>query len=196
MKKLFMAAMAIILIALTSCDKDTIVGNGSVMTEQRSVAGFSKIEVVGKTGVTINYGANFKVEVKAFRNLLPALETKLNGDVLRIGYKSGTKISNDNSEVMITMPLLTKFSATGSSEVSITSGTANNFEAVLTGSGKIRGLDFTVKNAKVSIEGSSTASFSITDKLHATIVGSGIVYYKGNAVVTTNITGSGKVEKL
>jgi hypothetical protein len=195
MKK-FITAATVILIAFTSCKKETVVGNGPIERELRSVAGFSKVNVSGKTGVTITYGTSFNVEVKAYRNLLPSLETKLNGDMLTIGYKSGTSIGNDNSEVFITMPLLTKFFTAGDSKISINSGTVNDFEAVITGASKIEGLGFTAKNAKVTIEGSGAASFFVTDKLDARITGSGIIYYKGNAVVTSIIAGSGKVEKL
>jgi hypothetical protein len=195
MKKLMTAAMAI-LIAFTSCKKDNLVGNGTVTTELRPVTGFSKVDVSGKTGVTINYGTSFKVEVKAYRNLLSSLETKVNGDVLTIGYKSGTSVSNDNSEVFITMPLLTKFSTTGDSKVNLNSGSANDFEAVITGASKIEGLGFTAKNATVTIEGTGTASFAVTDRLNAKITGSGILYYRGNPSVSSIVVGNGKVEKL
>ncbi len=195
MKQLFTAAMLLIL-AFTSCKKDTIIGSGSKETELRSLSGFSKVEVDGRTDVSISYGTVFKVEVKAYRNLLSSLETKVNGDVLKIGFKNGTSVSNDNSEVIITMPLLTKFSTTGSSNVNINSGSADDFEAVITGASKIEGLGFTAKNANITIEGSGTASLSVAEKLKAKITGSGIVYYKGNAAVTSIIVGSGKVEKL
>lgn len=199
MKKLITAAMAII-IAFTSCEKetikkDTIVGNGPVETELRSVTGFTKVEVQGKTDITVVYGAGFKVEAKAYRNLLSVLETKVTGDVLKIGYKNGNSVSNDNSEVFITMPLLTKLSTTGNSHIKILSGSAGDFEARITGSGKIEGFGFTAKHATIIIEGSGSAAFTVTDRLHAKITGSGVVYYKGNPSVTSQIAGSGRVEK-
>lgn len=195
MRKIITAAMAII-IAFTSCKKDAIIGNGSKKTELRSISGFSKIEVAGSTDVTVSYGSSFKVEVSAYHNLIGILETKLNGDVLKIGYRSGTNVMNDNSEVFITLPLLEKFSATGNSDVNIKSGTADNFEAFVTGASRIDGIGFTARNAAITIEGSGTASFTVTDKLNAKITGSGIIYYKGNAAITSVITGDGKVEKL
>lgn len=195
MKKIITTCLAII-IAFTSCQKDTIIGSGPKETVLRPVSGFTKIEVAGTTAVTVSYGSSFKVEVSAYRNLINKLETTLDGDVLKVGYKSGTSVVNDNAEVFITLPLLTKFSATGKSHVFITSGNADNFEAKIVGAGKIEGLGFTAANANITIEGSGTAAFMVTDKLNAKITGSGIVYYKGNAAVTSVITGSGKVEKL
>lgn len=195
MKKIITAAMAI-LIACTSCKKDLLIGNGTVATELRSATGFTQVNVSGKTGITINYGTTFKVEVKAYRNLIPALETKVNGEVLTIGYKSGTSVSNDNSEVFITMPLLTKFSTTGDSKININSGTADHLEARVTGASKIEGLGFTARNADITIEGTGTASFAVVDTLKAKITGSGIIYYRGNPSVSSIIVGNGKVERL
>jgi len=189
------AAMAI-LIAFASCKKDHLIGNGPVSTELRFVTGFTKVEVNGKTDVTINYGTTFKVEVKAYRNLISSLETKVNGDALTIGYNSGTSVSNDNSEVFITMPLLTRFSTIGNSKININSGTADHFEARVTGASKIEGLGFTSRNADITIEGTGTASFAVVDTLKAKITGSGIVYYRGDPSVSSIIVGNGKVEKL
>lgn len=194
MKKFITAAMAII-IALTSCEKENIIGSGPIETQQRTAFGFTKVDVNGTSSVNITYGTSFKVEVRGYSNLLSSLETKVNGDVLTVGYKNGTSITNDNSQVFITMPLLTKLSTTGDSRVNINSGTANNFEAIITGASTIEGPGFTAKNANVTIEGSGSAAFTVTDRLHAKITGSGVVYYKGNPTVTSQIIGSGTVIK-
>lgn len=195
MKKFLCAAIAALFL-FTSCKKETIIGNGSTVIENRPLSGFSKVEVAGKTGVVITQGPTFKVEAKAYANLLPYLETKVVGDVLKIAYKSGTSVSNDNSVVAITIPLLSRFTTTGNSTVSILSGTASDFEAVVTGASIIQAFDFTAQNGTVNVEGSGSVELSVTDKLKAKIVGSGNIYYKGNpTTVTSDITGSGKVIK-
>jgi hypothetical protein len=181
--------------ALTSCKKENVIGNGNTLTELRPLTGFTRVEVEGSTDVTVSQGSTFKVEVKAYSNLLPQLETKVVNGVLKIVYKTGTSVSNDNSEVTITMPALTKFIASGSSKVDIASGSADNFEAVILGSANIHAFGFTAKDARITIEGSGDAKLSVTEKLYARITGSGTVYYKGNASVTSDITGSGKVVK-
>ena len=185
----------ILIIPFLSCEKEVIVGSGSISTEQRSVANFTKIEVQGRTAVTVQYGTNFKVEVKAYQNLLPVLETKLVGDALQIGYKSNVSVTNDKSEVIVTMPFLTRFSTTGDSEIKILSGAANDFEAFITGSSRLNAFGFTAKNVKINIEGNGFASISVVDRLKVNITGSGTVYYKGNPLVTSIITGTGRVEK-
>lgn len=194
MTKLITTTMLLILV-LCSCEKEIIVGSGMIQSEQRPLANFTKVEVQGKTGITVVYGTNFKVEVKAFQNLLPVLETKLLGNVLQIGYKPGVSISNDKSEVIITMPFLTRFSTTGDSDVKIISGAANDFEVYITGSSRLNAFGFTAKNARIEIEGAGFASISVIDRLKVKITGNGTVYYKGTPLVTSVITGTGKVEK-
>lgn len=193
MKQLIIAVLMIT--AFASCKKENVIGNGNTQTELRPLTGFSKIEVEGSTDVTVTQGSSFKVEVKAYSNLLPQLETKVVNGVLKIGYKTGTSVSNDNSEVSITMPALTKFTASGNSKVTITSGSADSFEAMITGSATIDAFGFTAKDARITIDGSGDTKLSVTEKLYAKITGSGTVYYKGNASVTSDITGSGRVVK-
>jgi Putative auto-transporter adhesin, head GIN domain len=193
MKQILKALLFII--PFLSCEKEVIVGSGPIGTEQRSVANFTKIEVRGRTAVTVMYGTNFKVEVKAYQNLLPVLETKLMGDALQIGYKSDVSVTNDKSEVIVTMPFLTRFSTTGDSEIKILSGAANDFEGYITGSSTLNAFGYVAKNAKINIEGNGFASISVVDRLKVNITGSGTVYYRGTPIVTSIITGTGKVEK-
>lgn len=195
MKQLFLFIIPVIMF-FTACKKDSITGNGPVQTELRSLTGFTKIEVEGRTGITVKQSSNFLVEVKAYSNLLSQLETKVVQGVLKIGYKPGARVINDNSEVYITLPALDKFYTSGSSEVLIQNGTASTFEAVVIGAGKIRAFGFSTNDAAIKIEGSGVVELSIVNKLHAKITGSGQVLYKGNpASVTTDITGSGTVVK-
>jgi hypothetical protein len=188
-------AALILLCTFCSCEKETLTGSGPVKTEPRTLSGFSKIEVTGQTRITITQGSSFKVEVSAYNNLLQHLETKVVGDVLKIGYAPGHRITNDNSSVNITLPLLTRFATTGSSSVFIQSGAADNFEAYLTGASNIRAYNFSARNATVQIEGSGQVELSVNERLKAKITGSGSVYYKGSPWVTTDVIGSGKVEK-
>jgi hypothetical protein len=194
MKKLFNAVIVGSFI-LTSCEKEKISVEESIKTEQRSVSGFSKIEVQGNTNLIIKQGNSFKVEATAYGNLLPLLETKVTGDNLKIGYKSGSVINNDNSEVAITMPVLNKLNTSGQGSITIQNGATSKFEANIIGASTIKAFGFSAQNATVKVEGSGTAELSVTDNLQAKIIGSGKVIYKGNPKsVTSDITGSGKVQ--
>ena len=180
---------------LASCEKETIVGGGSIATEQRNVSNFTKIEVEGKINVIIEHSASFKVAVKSYQNLLPVLETKLIGDALHIGYRTGTNIINDRSEVRISLPLLQKLTTTGDSEINIISGNSSNFEAHIVGSSLINAFNFSTQLANIDIEGNGFASIAVADRLKVKITGNGTVYYKGSPLVTSNVIGNGIIEK-
>jgi hypothetical protein len=214
MKKLLFLLFSITLI-FNSCKKEKIEGRGAIITEPRQVENFYNVSVSGSPNVFIIPGASFDVKVKAYENILPILETKVQNGSLLIGFKKN--VSNDNSEVYITMPALSAvttngsgnidtkgnflgmdyFSATtsGSGIISIEKGSAKNYKISIAGSGDVKSFGFISDQATVSISGSGDAELSVTQKLKATLGGSGNVYYKGNPVVDVVSSGSGQAIK-
>jgi hypothetical protein len=205
-------------ILFVSCKKEKISGSGTISTESRSVENFYNVSVSGSSKVYIIPGSSFDVKVKAYENILPFIATSIQNGSLLIGYKNNANITNDNSEIYISMPSLTgvsisgdgqievtgnflnndNFTATvsGSGTISITNGTATNYQAKISGSGAIKSFGFAVQNAIVSIDGSGNAEVNVAKSLKATINGSGNIYYKGNGVlVDSSLSGSGQVIK-
>lgn len=216
--KTFLVALVCSSVLLFSCNKTKIEGSGSVITEQRNVANFYSIKVNGSSKVYVTQGLRYSVSAKAYENLLPIIETRVENGILIIGYKNNANVSNDNSEINITMPSLSSLelngdgiistigsfnninnfsvSLSGSGIINVNSATPTNYILNISGSGNINSFGVTSQNAVVNISGSGNASLSLTGSLKATISGSGNIYYKGDNVnVTSNITGSGKVIK-
>lgn len=208
----------IALAAFTSCKKERISGSGTVSTESRNVANFYNVSVNGSSKVYIVPGNSFDVKVKAYENILPFIETKIQNGSLWIGYINNANITNDNSEVYISMPLLNGVSVSGDANIDVTgnflnsdnftasvsgsgniaiaNGAATNYQIKISGSGNVKSFGFTAQNAIVSIDGSGNAELSVVLSLKATINGSGNVYYKGNGVaVDSKLSGSGQVIK-
>jgi hypothetical protein len=104
-------------LAFSSCSKEHIKGNGTTVTETRTVSGFSKIDASGSSKVYITQGAVFKVEVKGYSNLLPYYETKQVNNTLQLGYKQDVNVKNDNIEVYVTLPALTGLELEGSGDI-------------------------------------------------------------------------------
>jgi len=216
MKRYFL--YVIVIIAMVSCQKERVTGSGPVSTEQRNVSGFSSVNVSGSSNVFITQGSAFDVKVKAYSNLIPYLETKVQNGTLLIAYKSNSNVRNDNSEVYITMPALSELttngsgninstgdfsgidnlnaSVSGSGNISIESGVANNFKITISGSGDVKSFGLSAKQADVSISGSGDVQVTVLENLKASINGSGNIYYKGNPpTVNSHISGSGQVIK-
>lgn len=217
MKILLMAVFSCSVL-LFSCSKAKITGSGTVVTEERNVSDFYSIKVMGSTKVYISQGLSFNVSAKTYQNILPLLQTRVENGVLIIDFKNNSKVTNDNSEVTITMPSISSLTVNGDGSIS-TLGTytgLNNLSVSLSGggsininkaavlnyiinlsdSGAVNSYGVLAENAIVKINGSGNASLSLTGSLNANISGSGNIYYKGNGVqVTSQITGTGKVIK-
>ena len=207
--------LAFTLFLFASCKKDRISGTGSIITEQRNVTNFTKIHTSGSTDVEVRQGVDFKVEVTGYSNLIPYFETKLNNGTLELGYKNDVHVRNDNIKVIVTLPVLNGLTTSGSGDItttgvfdgnanfdciisgsgniSIAAGTADQFRSTVSGSGDVNALGMTATNAEITISGSGNSEITAINQLKVTIAGSGNVYYLGTPTITAQITGSGSV---
>ncbi len=215
MKRGFSIAIVSVVLSLVSCSKERVSGNGPTITETRNVSNFTAVSASGSSNVYITQGAFFKVEVKGYSNLVPYYETKLVNNTLQLGYKQDVNVKNDNTEVFITLPVLNGLSVfgsanisttgtftgnidfnasiSGSGNISISAGAAQNFFASIAGSGNINALNFMADKAETTTSGSGNTEITASNQLKVKITGSGNVYYRGTPVITTNISGSGAV---
>ena len=177
MKKYLAVVFLSVCCIAVSCKKESIKGGGSVITESRQVADFSKISVSGSTNIFISQGASFDVKVKAYENIVPYLETKVQNGTLLIAFKANSNVSNDNSEVFITMPALNGVAVSGSGNINSTGKFpgSDDFTASISGSGNIILEEGATTNYQINISGSgSVKSFDmVSQQAVATIAGSG-----------------------
>lgn len=82
----------------------------------------------------------------------------------------------------------------GSGNINL-SGSAHKFDVDISGSGDVNAQDMPSGVCKVNVRGSGNCRIFAIDKLAVDIAGSGNVYYKGTPNISTNINGSGKLEK-
>ena len=88
-----------------------------------------------------------------------------------------------------------KVDVSGSADFSAT-GKAENMIADISGSGDIKTTDFETEKADISISGSGSAKVWVTRHLKADIGASGSVRYKGDPVIETKSSGSGRISSL
>ncbi|MGI5080613.1 DUF2807 domain-containing protein [Treponema denticola] len=88
-----------------------------------------------------------------------------------------------------------KVDVSGSADFSAT-GKAENMIADVSGSGDIKTTDFETEKADISISGSGSAKVWVTRHLKADIGASGSVRYKGNPVIETKSSGSGRISSF
>jgi len=158
-----------------SCDILSYLGNGDIVTSERTVQSFNKIESGGSAHVRFHKSQDeYRVVVTSDSNLIDFITTEVWNNTLQIGTKNGS-YSFTKWEVDVYCPSLNGVSISGSG--SFTSSEkiiAPDFISDISGSGKIEGI----------IECST---------LSAAITGSGKMTVSGTAVTSQiNISGSGK----
>lgn len=215
MKRVFQFFTVIGILLLASCTKDHIRGVGPKDTVTRNVANFTSVSGAGNSNVFITQGAEFKVEVKGYSNLIPYFETKVINNELQLGYRDNISVKNDNIEVFITMPFLNGVKLSGSGEIKtsgnfngnirfdafvagsgniiIEQGSAKQFFASIAGSGNIHAINMVAEKAEINSTGSGNTEITATQELKVRISGSGNVYYKGSPQIISEIAGSGNV---
>jgi hypothetical protein len=200
------------LISIGSCNPYAIHGSGHAKTESRAVASFAKIDLAGSPDVEVAVGPAASVSVTTDDNILPIIETKVDGETLKINSKRSYNTSL-GVKVSITVPDLQGVSVSGSGNIHVEGLKAGDMDASVTGSGDItlngvvdrlrarivgsgdlRAGDLAAKNVQVSVTGSGDAAVRATEQLDARVTGSGNVRYSGNPPqVQHHVTGSGDI---
>lgn len=199
-----------------SCNKSSIRGSGSAVTETRTVAPFTGVRIEGSGTAIISQGAQQNVEVTGYQNLVPIFRTTVSNGVLVLKFDDDYNIRNNNIETRITIPVLNYASINGSGTIRINNFNGASLEAEINGSGDIyavndtyasarlringsgtiHGRELTTANANTEISGSGRIDVTCTAKLDANIHGSGEINYWGQpAEVNTSVSGSGKVTR-
>jgi len=199
--QLFIAAVAMAGITNTGVivGGDCVHGNGVRKTVERKAAEFNMLETSGAFNVLIKSGA-FKQQIKITgdANLLPLITTNSQGNKLMITTAKSIcteltitlEISVANLEALVTNGSDTikaqgidthKFvlDMGGSSDVEL-SGSAEVFEASISGAGDLNAKNLKTKGSALNISGTGTANVYATDKLKVDIMGVADVNYFGH----------------
>jgi hypothetical protein len=154
----------------------TVRGNGTIKTDERTVQSFDKIKCSGSYDVELTQGNSSTVKIETDENLLPYIETKVNGDELVIRTEDDVNIrSSDKIKIYITTPKLEGFKLSGSGNIKTTN--------------KFTGGD----HLDLNIAGSGDIHFDVnTPKINSSISGSGDIYLTGETRDSRiDIAGSG-----
>lgn len=174
-----------------------VVGNGQAATEQRQLAEFDSVQTDGPT-VLVRQGAVAAVTVQADANLLPLLETVVEGRRLVLRWQRGTSIRTSVKPlVTVTAVKLTGLEVRGSGDLAGEGLRSPALAVRVSGSGDLRLSDLVTDELSVSVHGSGDvlASGSAT-RLAISIAGSGDVKTRGlkAEVVSVRIAGSGDAD--
>lgn len=200
---------------------ERVTGNGDMATEARDPGAFDGVSLSGGFHVVIRQGSGNKVEVKADRNLLPYIETKVGGSkgrTLEIGPKKGYSLSTATPpSLIIEMPSLRSLAVAGSGKINAEALKGGSVDAEIAGSGEIRFAGLEAERLAMKVAGSgdlvaagrvAAASVSIAgsgdvkaaelaaDEVKVSIAGSGDAQVNATKKLGVSIAGSGDVKYL
>ena len=188
-----------------------IVGSGRAQTEQRDVAGFTKVRVDEAISATVIVGSDFSVSVTTDDNVLPSVQTNVVAGRLNVGI-NGSVQPTTQVTVAITMPSLEDVSAGSAANVTATgvnspslSATADS-AAALTVRGNADAIDVTAnsagnadlsgvpaQSASVRVGSAGRATVNAQQSVSGSVDSGGVVSIYGsppNVSVSTNTGGA------
>ena len=214
----FMTLAFIAMVSLSSCDKDIINGDGPIVTETRSINGFTGVStsIPGKINYTID--PVYKVEILAQQNILNVIKTEVTAGILQIKFPNYVNVrSHDEIIVNIHAPSASYVSISGVGNVFVVGSTisndltlsmsgsgninmqsaliANKIDARISGSGNIKVTGGSAINEELHISGSGSIDmgsvFASNGDIH--ISGSGDTWVRLSQTLDASISGSGSV---
>lgn len=175
------------------------VGSGHPASEERAVSGFRAIALRGPIDVVVRQGSREAVQVRADDNLLPLVQTFVDGQgdggTLRIQLKHGESVRH-RTPIVVTVDViaLTALSSAGSGNISVEPLKTPSLALSLSGSSdaRLRQLDTEALGIRVAGSGDVQASGRAA-RLDVSIAGSGDVRTRELVAgeVSISIAGSG-----
>ncbi len=194
---LYILSIALLPFILSSCEgiwPNCLDGNGVVITQEREVGSFDRIESDGDFQVNVYPGNETFVEVEADENLMGHIVTRVYKDELIIETRHRDCLRpSGHIRVTVITPELSSLELDGSGKIWCDSLVTGNFKADLDGSGTIQCVYLEAANLNAEISGSGTMRVNgYFDDIRARIDGSGEIVLSGETVGTDyRVTGSG-----
>ncbi len=153
----------------------TIRGSGVMKSETRDVGTFTGIALAMDALVEVRNGAQDSVAVEAEDNIVPLIETVVEGNTLQIRFKD--KVSSVRAKeirIVVTARAIDSLSVSGTGDIRAEALKSQAFNIRITGSGDIRIVNLDSPSLKVAISGSGDITVGgRIDALQASIAGSG-----------------------
>lgn len=189
---IILIALTLLTLFYTGCRKPFgINGNGNVITETRQMFSFNAIESEANFNVYIEQDSIYQVVVQAESNLVPYVQTMVNGNKLIITTNENMQ-ENYPINVYVKTPTLNSIELSGSGIVQSNTIVTQNLSVKLSGSGNMNGAVVTPMS-NIILTGSGNINYYLdSDNLSSTISGSGAINLIGTSTSSSNlISGSG-----
>jgi hypothetical protein len=178
---------------------EQVKGSGELVSEVRDLGAFDAISLSGSYKVLVRQGPVVKLEIKADKNFLPLIETRVvegsKGRTLEIGNKKGYRFSSKNDpQITLVLPQLRSIAIAGSGDMRVETMKTADVNVSVSGSGDVEFVDLSSDSLSVQVSGSGDIKASgRTAKLSLAVAGSGDIDARGLQAdeVRASIAGSG-----
>lgn len=157
MKRSFLSGLALlaILALLAGCDSlRTVRGTGDITSIDQEVSGFSAVDLAGVGTVIIDFGDKEALRIEAEDNLIPYLESKVEGDTLTLGMREGVNIVPTQAIFYyLTMRDLEEITVSGLGNIDVPAMEGTQLAINVTGGGDINVEALQAKKLDVLISG-------------------------------------------
>jgi hypothetical protein len=154
---------------------ETVAGSGRVASETRPVGEFNAIAVNGTLRLDVRQAGTPRLQVQGEDNLLPLLETKVEGGRLLIRPKRGVEF-RPRQPIVVTVDAVTlkALSAAGNNQVNVSGLKTPALALDLSGSGGAVLRDLTTESLSIDLAGSGDVDVDgSARRLEVSIAGSG-----------------------
>ena len=206
-KQLFLTGILLMAVAMLSmsCVNMKIDMDGDVVSENRPLKGFEKIEINGSPNVYYTQADSFTVKVRGPKDGLENILTEVNDGTLSIRNRGKIGVVNivihdeDQAEVFVTSPDLVSVRLSGSGDFTSENRVdTDQMEIVLRGSGDMNVKDLICDACRVELMGSGNIDVNRLEAKESdvTLIGSGDIVINQYQVLSTRLglKGSGDIK--
>lgn len=200
MKRRIILLLSVVLL-LAACDGVGGIrrGSGNVITEERDVSGFDKIQVTGSGTAEVIQGETESLVIEAEDNVMPTIESEVRDGVLVLSQKANANINITKPiKYTVTMIDVAGFEISGSGAINSDSIDTSIIELAISGSGDINIASLDGDSVDVNISGSGNVEIDgdVADQV-VEVSGSGDYsaadLRSGTAAITIGGSGSATV---
>ena len=188
----------IVLVSLMSgCDSlRTIRGTGDMTAETREVSNFSAVDLATFGNVVIEYGEREGLRIEAEENLLPYLESEVEGGKLILGHRDGVNIlPTQGIFYYLTVRELDEVRVSGLGNIDAPRLEGTQVEMRISGAGDINVAEVNAKKLDVILSGLGNLTIDAGEVSNSDIELKGAGSYNASnlasEVVTVDVSGMG-----
>jgi len=199
MRRLFMGGMVMLamVIFMSGCDTlRTVRGTGDMTAETRELNSFSAVDLASIGNVIVEYGERESLRIEAEENLLPYLESEIEGGTLKLGHREGINIlPTQGIFYYLTVRELDEVRVSGLGNIDVPRLEGTQVEIRLSGAGDINVEEVNTKKLDVLLSGLGNLTIDSGEVANSDIQLKGAGSYNaGNMaseVVTVDVSGMG-----